>query len=121
MRRLTHLLLGALLALVAIAVVGLLYARTTGLRGQPEPGRLETRVARTVRSLAIPGALKRRANPQATSKEASERGVEHFAKFCAVCHCNDCDATDSAFGSRLFPKPPDLRGPATQGLTDGEL
>src|SRR3954447_5345872 len=114
-------IIGALVAVVAIAIAGLLYARTTGLRGQPEPGRLEARVARTVRSLAIPAALKRRSNPQAASSQASGRGLEHFAKYCAVCHGNDGDTTESAFGSGLYPKPPDLRGPSTQGLTDGEL
>jgi mono/diheme cytochrome c family protein len=121
MRRTLSLLLGALVALVAIAIVALLYVRTTGLRGQPEPGRVETRVARAVRSLAVPGALKGRANPQASSREASGRGLEHFAKFCAACHGNNGDATESAFGSGLYPKPPDLRAPATQGLSDGEL
>jgi len=116
-----HLLLGALAAVAAIAVAGLVYARTTGLRGQPEPGRVETRLARSVRSLAIPGSLKRRSNPQAGSSEASGRGLEHFAKYCAVCHGNDGNAADSAFGSGLYPKPPDLRGASTQDLTDGEL
>jgi mono/diheme cytochrome c family protein len=121
MGRIIHLLIGALVAVAALAVVGLLYARTTGLRGQPEPGRFETRIARTVRSLAIPGALKSRSNPQAASEEARWRGMEHFAKYCAVCHGNDGDAKDSAFGSGLFPKPPDLRAASTQGLGDGEL
>jgi mono/diheme cytochrome c family protein len=121
MRPIIHLLLGALIVFAAIAVAGLLYARITGLRGQPQPGRVETRLARSVRSLAIPAALKRRSNPEAGSSEASSRGLEHFAKYCAVCHGNDGDATDSAFGSGLYPKPPDLRGALTQELSDGEL
>jgi mono/diheme cytochrome c family protein len=121
MRPIVLLLLGALVAVVAIVAAGLGYARATGLRGQPEPGRLETRFGRNVRALAIPGILKRRSNPQAGSNEASGRGLEHFAKYCAVCHGNDGNATDSAFGSGLYPKPPDLRGAPTQELSDGEL
>jgi mono/diheme cytochrome c family protein len=121
MRRIIPLLLGALGALAAAAIVAVIYVRTTGLRGQPEPGRFETRVARSLRSLAIPGTLKRRVNPQASSEEARGRGLEHFAKFCAACHGNDGDPSESAFGSGLFPKPPDLRAPDTQGLSDGEL
>lgn len=121
MQRIIYLLAGALVALAVIGVVALIYVRSTGLRGQPAPGRFETRMARAVRSLAVPGALKRRSNPQAASDEARARGLEHFAKFCAVCHGNDGDPAESAFGSGLFPKPPDLRAEATQGLSDGEL
>ncbi|OLC87429.1 MAG: hypothetical protein AUI53_06710 [Acidobacteria bacterium 13_1_40CM_2_60_7] len=44
----------------------------------------------------------------------------HFADHCAICHGND-GSGDTLFGNGLYPKPPDLRRPATQGLSDGEL
>lgn len=103
------------------AVAGFGYLRTTGLRGQPTPGRLETVVARAARSLAIPGAIKARTNPLASSSDALAPGLEHFAKFCAMCHANDGSGRKTAIGNGLYPKPPDLRADLTQGLTDGEL
>lgn len=108
-----------LLALVGIG--GLVaYTKTTGLRSQATPSALETRVARTVRSLAIPRAEKQRTNPLAGSKEAVNEGLQHFARYCAMCHANDGTGQKTPIGQGLFPKPPDLRA-ETQQLTDGEL
>ena len=110
------------LALGAIAAVGgVIYLKTTGLRGQPEPGALETRVARVARGLAIPGEVRARTNPLASSTDALAPGLEHFAKFCTMCHANDGSGRKTAIGNGLYPKPPDLRAAATQDLTDGEL
>jgi mono/diheme cytochrome c family protein len=105
----------------ALAFAGLLYVRTTGLRGQPEPGALETRLARAVRAIAVPSDVKTRTNPLGASEEVFRPGMEHFARYCAMCHANDGSGTDTPFGKGLFPKPPDLRGEATRGLTDGEI
>jgi len=44
----------------------------------------------------------------------------HFADHCAFCHAND-GSGDTPIGNGLYPKPPDLRKPATQELSDGEL
>ena len=111
-----------MLLLVAVAALaGVLYVKNTGLRGQPEPGAFETRVARAVRGLAIPSDVKAKANPLGTSEDAFRKGMEHFARYCAMCHANDGSGRDTPFGKGLFPKPPDLRGEATQSLTDGEV
>jgi mono/diheme cytochrome c family protein len=112
------------LAVVVGIVVGgitLAYVRTTGLRALPEPGRLETRVARAVRSLAVPSDAKSRINPFAGSAEAMREGLQHFARYCAMCHGNDGSIQKTPIGHGLFPKPPDLRDSPTQQLTDGEL
>jgi mono/diheme cytochrome c family protein len=111
----------ALLVFVVIAVAGVVYLRSTGLRGQPEPGALETRVARAVRGLAIPREAKARSNPLAMSADALAPGLEHFARYCAMCHANDGSGKETAIGNGLYPKPPDLRAQATQNLTDGEV
>jgi mono/diheme cytochrome c family protein len=44
----------------------------------------------------------------------------HFADHCAICHAND-GSGNSTIGQSLYPKPPDLRLPETQELSDGEL
>ena len=46
--------------------------------------------------------------------------MAHFADHCAFCHANDGSGS-SEIGRGLYPKPPDMRAAATQGLTDGEL
>ena len=112
------------LALFVLIVAGgalLAYARATGLRAQPRPGDLETRVARAIRGAAIPPADKSRGNPLANSRDASNEGLQHFARYCALCHGNDGSGQKSPLGNGLFPKPPDLRTALTQELTDGEL
>ncbi|MEQ1761194.1 MAG: cytochrome c [Vicinamibacterales bacterium] len=114
-----------LFALVAVAVLvgglGLAYVRTTGLRAQAEPGALETMVARRVRAFAVPDDMKALPNPLPANDENVRAGMEHFAKYCAMCHGNDGSGLKSAIGRGLFPKPPNMTTNATQQLTDGEL
>ena len=121
MRALKSLVIAAVLLVVVAALGGFVYLRSTGLRGQPAPGALETRAARAARGLAIPGEYKARSNPLANDKSALGPGLEHFAKFCTMCHDNDGSGMKTAIGNGLYPKPPDLRAAATQSLTDGEL
>ena len=121
MRGLVRTVLTLLVLAVAGGVGALAYVKTTGLRGQPEPGVLETLVARTIRSFAVPAHMKARTNPLATTSAALAPGLEHFAKFCAMCHANDGSGQKTAIGVGLCPKPPDLRADSTQRLTDGEL
>ena len=112
---------GAIAIVAALLLTGALgYVRATGLRARATPGRLETRVARTVRSFAVSASDRDRANPVARSEDAIQAGLEHFADHCALCHANDGSGLTD-FGRGLFPPPPDLRKEATQRLTDGEL
>jgi mono/diheme cytochrome c family protein len=112
---------GALVLAVILALGGLAYLKGTGLRGQPRPGPIETRVARALRGLAIPKASRARTNPIPATPEAIAAGLEHYAHYCTMCHGNDGSGEDTPLGRGLFPKPPDLRAEATQDLTDGEL
>ncbi len=121
MRTVVHVIVAALIVVAVLAVAGLLYVTSTGLRGQPTPGVVETRVARAIRGLAIPGEMKARTNPLATTASALAPGLEHFARYCAMCHANDGSRENAPYGKGLYPKPPDLRGDATARLTDGEL
>jgi len=119
MRAAVGVVAAGLLVAAAVALAGLVYVKRTGLRGQPEPGRFETRMARAIRGLAIPSDLKARTNPLASSTDALSPGLEHFARYCAICHGND--GTGAPIGRGLYPKPPDMRADATQRLTDGEI
>ena len=119
MRAAVRVVVAGLLVVAAVALAGLVYVKRTGLRGQPEPGPFETRVARAIRGLAVPSDIKARTNPLAASTDALGPGLEHFARYCAMCHGND--GAGAAIGRGLYPKPPDMRADATQRLTDGEL
>ena len=113
--------IAGVVAVVAVVAIGLLgYVRATGLRARVTPGALETRVARAVRSFAVPGSERQRQNPVPRSQEVIQAGLEHFADHCAACHANDGSGITD-FGRGLFPPPPDLRAAATQRMTDGEL
>src|SRR5262245_25547812 len=121
MRAVVLIVVAVLLVVAAIGAAGGAYVVSTGLKAQPEPGAMETRVARTIRGFAIPREVKARSNPIGTSAEALKPGLEHFARYCAMCHGNDGSGQGAAIGRGLFPKPPDMRAAATQSLTDGEI
>jgi mono/diheme cytochrome c family protein len=106
--------------LAVLAAGGLAYVRVTGLRASAEPAALEASIARRVRSFAIPSADRRRANPVAFSDEALAEGLAHYADHCASCHAID-GSGDGAMGRGFFPRVPDMRGAATQAMSDGEL
>jgi mono/diheme cytochrome c family protein len=105
------------LTIVSIVVA---YAIATGLDARSHPSALETRLAREVRSLAIPSAIRNRPNPVKASPDALADGLAHYADHCASCHGNNGDG-NTEMGRGLFPKPPDMSQAATQQLTDGEL
>lgn len=107
-------------ALVLLGAALYLFVRGRGFDARAQPGRLEKAMALRLRDLAIPEEGRRRANPVQATDDVRRDGLAHFADHCAICHGNDGSA-DTAFGRGLYPKPPDLRAPATQQLTDGEL
>src|SRR5215510_2646480 len=119
MKRNTFLIVGglALLGLGAGIAVAVLH---DGLSARAKPSGLETVLARNARHLAIPSGARQAQNPVMDSTEGQRDARLHFADHCAVCHGND-GSGDTAIGNGLYPKPPDLRLPATQNLTDGEL
>lgn len=112
------LLLFAIVA--ALGAVAFLWIGSRGISAKAEPGRLETIVARTMRRLAIPRGDRNLKNPIPVSAEATAAGMSHYADHCAACHAND-GSGETEIGLGLYPKPPDMRLPATQSLTDGEL
>jgi mono/diheme cytochrome c family protein len=111
---------GAAAALLMLAGAGIAYVKSTGLTTRGEPGRLEAAVAIGTRRFSIPAAARQRANPVAPTPDAIADGLAHFADHCASCHAND-GSGNTELGRAFFPKAPDMRRPATQQLTDGEL
>ena len=109
----------AVLVLVAEVVLGVLLFRG-GIGAKIEPTPVEAAAARKLRSMAIPGAFRQLSNPVAPSKDVVGAGLAHFADHCAICHAND-GSGQTQMGRNLYPRVPDLRLPATQGLGDGEL
>jgi mono/diheme cytochrome c family protein len=89
-----------------------------GARQSPSP--METVVARLVRSWSLRSAASQRKNPLVSSAELVQESSRHFADHCASCHAND-GSGNTEIGRNLFPRAPDMRLPATQRLSDGEL
>ena len=120
-RRLLLQIVAPVTALVVLGgLLGGAYLVTTGLSARPQPGTLETFTARAVRGLAIRAHAGSMGNPVASSDEVIAEAREHFADHCAVCHAND-GSGNTEMGRGLYPKAPDMRLSATQGLSDAEL
>ncbi len=111
------------LLILTVLVIGVLtgaYIVTTGVSARPDPGALEARTARTIRTLAIRPRGRGVTNPVPASDAVIMEGMEHFADHCAVCHGND-GSGNTEMGRGLYPRAPDMRLPATQNLSDAEL
>jgi predicted CXXCH cytochrome family protein len=112
-----------LLVLVALGVLAALYGAVLIRRGfstMDEPSALEKLLARTIRNLAIPAAERHESNPLKASPEILNEARNSFIDRCAICHGND-GSGQTQVGRNLYPKPPDLRSPPTQNLTDGQI
>lgn len=119
MKRGSHIILVIIAALGAIAAVAAQILHG-GLSARATPTRLEILLARNVRHLAIPTRARATANPLPVSPESLREARRHFADHCAICHAND-GSGNTMIGPGLYPKPPDLRLPEAQELSDGEI
>lgn len=97
-----------------------LIRRGGGFSTREQPTGMETWIARKSRGLAMPAEARSRMNPVPNSPEAIADGRAHWADHCFSCHAND-GSGDTPVGRNLYPPAPDMRLPATQQLTDGEL
>jgi mono/diheme cytochrome c family protein len=112
-----------LVAILAIAVIGGALAYSVvrrGLSAREEPSRVEAVLARTMRRLATPAALRGQSNPVPASDAVIDQALEHYADHCATCHASD-GSGDTEIGRGLYPRVPDMRGSETQSLSDGEI
>jgi predicted CXXCH cytochrome family protein len=113
------------LALIASGgvVLGAIYGVMVIRRGfstRDEPSYLERVVARAARNLAIPGHAKKETNPWKATPDTLKEARDIFTDRCASCHGTD-GSGQTTVGRNLYPKPPDLRAPLTQNLTDGQI
>ena len=119
MRKRTLLLSITAAAVAGVAAFGLVSIRR-GFSARDNPSWIETFVARTTRSMAVPAGAKRLKNPFPNTSENLAEARAHFADHCAICHANN-GSGDTEIGKNLYPKAPDMRLPQTQHLSDGEL
>jgi mono/diheme cytochrome c family protein len=84
------------------------------------PSRTEAALARRLRSWSLPSQAKQSQNPSTSSPHLLQESARHFADHCASCHGND-GSGNTEMGRNLYPPAPDMRLPATQQLSDGEL
>jgi len=115
----------SILLMVVVAAVGVVIAVAAsllhdGLSSRAVPSKIEAAIARSAHRLAIPSDAKSAQNPVIASEQDLRFARLHFADHCAACHDND-GSGQTMYGKGLYPRPPDLRLPATQDLSDGEL
>jgi mono/diheme cytochrome c family protein len=114
-----------LLIVLVTIVAGVAYTRNILRRGfsvhQP-PSAIESTLARALRHYSIPEVDRREVNPwnNRATPEVLAEAMAHWADHCATCHAND-GSGQTTIGQNLYPKAPDMRLPATQNMTDGEL
>ncbi len=111
------------LLFIAVVILAGLYGAAVIRRGfsaVDQPSALETVAARTIRDLGIPGSARDAKNPWTPAPETLQQAREDFTNHCAGCHGKDGDG-QTGIARNLYPKAPDLRLPATQNLTDGEI
>ena len=110
----------AFVCVVALVTGWALIRQARGFSTREQPTGMERWVARQARDTAMPAEAKSKTNPVANSPEVMEAARAHWADHCASCHAND-GSGDTVVGKNLYPPAPDMRLPATQQLTDGEL
>ena len=118
MSRLRWFLIGALVVLAAGALAWISQAR--GFSAREQPTAVETWIAQQARRFALPRDAAARKNPVPNTPEVLAEARAHWADHCVACHAND-GSGESLMGKRTYPPAPDMRLPATQQRSDGEL
>ena len=91
-----------------------------GFSTRTAPGTLESSLATTMRSAAIPSHYKSIRNPVTITPDVVKEGMEHWADHCSTCHANN-GSGETMYGKTMYPRPPDMRRKETQDMSDGEL
>jgi mono/diheme cytochrome c family protein len=115
-----YILLVALVLVIGIVIAVGVSLLHNGLSARATPTALEAFFAQRAHRLSIAAHARNMHNPMPASEENLKAARDHFADHCSSCHAND-GSGDSMYGKGLYPKPPDLRRPETQNLSDGEL
>jgi mono/diheme cytochrome c family protein len=115
----TGFLLGAL-AVALVLAAGAAAALHGGFSARSKPGAVETWLAHFALAHSVPADDRALRNPVTPTAATLAEARDHYADHCANCHANNGDG-HTMYGDGLNPAPPDLRLPATQNKTDGEL
>jgi mono/diheme cytochrome c family protein len=112
----------AALLLLTTAGVGavVVWLRSHGFSARAEPSRVEAKLARLARRVAMPAGAGEVRSPGALTREWLTEAREHFVKHCSACH-GVAGRGDTPVGRNLYPRVPDLADADTQQLIDGEL
>jgi len=111
---------GAVAALLLVAVIGFVSTLRYGFSAHDEPTAMEKIIAGRMRHWSIPADLHHMNNPVPLTPAVIAEGRAHFADHCAQCHGNDGKGRTD-MGKHLYPRAPDLTLPETQSLSDGEI
>ena len=109
-----------LVVVIVFAGVALIVVVNRGFSSREQPTLVEETIARTVRHLATPLAMRHARNPVPLTNDVLAEARAHWADHCATCHAND-GSGNTEIGRNLYPRAPDMRSERTQDLTDGEL
>ncbi len=120
MSRRLRIVIAVVVALALLAGILVYRMLRSGFSTHEEPSVVEVLLSRTMRSFAAPADLRGTKNELPFSPAVLADGRAHWADHCAVCHGND-GSGDTEMGRGLYPRAPDMRMPATQNLSDGEL
>ena len=115
------LLWGVLGICAMVLAAGMIFLHQAGgFSTRDHPTGLERWIAQEARALALPADAKSKTNPVQNAPEVLAEARAHWADHCFTCHAND-GSGETAQGRQMYPPAPDMRLPATQNLTDGEL
>ncbi len=111
-----------IIVLVVVAGVAIWFAHwiSGGFSTREQPSAAEAFLARTSLSLSMPSGAKQAKNPFSATPEVLRGARNRYEDNCALCHANNGSGLTD-LGKNLYPKPPDLRAPLVQHLSDGEL
>lgn len=112
--------IGVLVGLLVLAGVAAFTLSGSGITSRRQPFPLEESISRSARRFLVPRVIRNSTNPAPNTPDVIQRGMEHFADHCALCHAND-GSGDIPMGKAMFPRAPDMRTNPTQAMTDGEL
>jgi mono/diheme cytochrome c family protein len=113
-------LIACILVLAMLGLSGFLLLRQ-GLSARPEGSAGEAKLAGYARAWSLPGDYRNLRNPLDCSAAVVLADARaHWADHCATCHANN-GTGEAMLGRGMYPKPPDMRLPATQTQTDGAI
>ncbi|HVZ21841.1 MAG TPA: c-type cytochrome [Vicinamibacterales bacterium] len=112
----------ALVAAIVLFFGGAVYwlVRARGFSARATPTPVERVITSALHRWSVPASARNAPNPVPFTPETWAESRAHFADHCATCHGND-GRGDTEMGRGMFPRAPDMRLPATQRKTDGEL